>query len=131
MCGIAGRFHPISLSDDAHWAARADALLAHRGPDGHGYFRDQRCELVHRRLAIIDRSSAGAQPMTNEDGSVRVVYNGEIYNHRELRAELEARGHQFRSASDTEVLVHLYEEQGSEMLGRLNGMFAFAIYDER
>jgi asparagine synthase (glutamine-hydrolysing) len=119
------------LPDDAHWHVRADALLAHRGPDGDGHYLDERCELVHRRLALVDLSPAGQQPMSNEDGSVQVVCNGEIYNHRELRARLEQRGHIFRSASDTEVLVHLYEEHGAELVDHLRGMFAFAVYDRR
>src|SRR6267142_2643777 len=131
MCGIAGRFHPNHLSADPLWHERADALLAHRGQDGRGHYLDNNCELVHRRLAIVDVSSAGAQPMINEDGSVYVVFNGEIYNHRELRAELKNQGHRFRSSSDTEVLVHLYEECGAELVNRLRGMFAFVIYDRR
>jgi asparagine synthase (glutamine-hydrolysing) len=129
MCGLAGRFHPVSLPPDSLWASRVDALLAHRGPDGRGHYHDARCELVHRRLALLDLSPTGAQPMPNEDGSVQVVFNGEIYNHRELRSELQARGHLFRGSSDTEVLVHLYEEQGERMAARLRGMFAFAIFD--
>ena len=131
MCGIAGRFHPAHLSPEPGWAARASALLAHRGPDGEGHFADERCELVHRRLALIDLTESGAQPMSNEDGGVVVVFNGEIYNYRALTAELKARGHRFRSTSDTEVLVHLWEEHGERMPSRLRGMFAFAIYDRR
>jgi asparagine synthase (glutamine-hydrolysing) len=130
MCGIAGRFHPVALPIDQFWHERADSLLEHRGPDGRGFFCDTRCELVHRRLAIVDLTTAGRQPMTNEDGSVRVVFNGEIYNHRELRSWLQGRGHRFRSTADTEVLVHLYEECGEQLVERLRGMFAFAIYDE-
>ncbi len=129
MCGIAGRFHPVALPPDPDWRSRVDTLLAHRGPDGRGHYADSRCELVHRRLALLDLSHTGAQPMPNEDGSVQVVFNGEIYNHRELRAELAARGHRFRGSSDTEVLVHLYEQHGPEMVSRLQGMFAFAILD--
>jgi len=113
------------------WAERADALLAHRGPDGSGHYVDQRCELVHRRLALIDRSPAGRQPMANEDCNVQVVCNGEIYNHGDLRRELQARGHTFRSSCDVEVLVHLYEEEGDAMVERLRGIFAFALYDAR
>jgi asparagine synthase (glutamine-hydrolysing) len=129
MCGLAGRFHPATLPDAAGWRSRAGALLAHRGPDGSGCYRDERCELVHRRLALIDRTSTGRQPMSNEDGSVLVVYNGEIYNHPELRADLQRRGHVFRGTSDTEVLPHLYEEYGQGVADRLRGIFAFAIYD--
>jgi len=131
MCGIAGRFHPTQLPPDPGWRQRADGLLAHRGPDGTGHFLDANCELVHRRLAIIDLTPTGDQPMPNEDGSVQVVFNGEIYNHIELRKDLEAQGHRFRGTSDTEVLAHLYEEEGPAMAGRLRGMFAFAIYDRR
>lgn len=129
MCGIAGRFHPGGLLTAPGWHERADALLAHRGPDGRGHYRDQRCELVHRRLALIDLSPSGAQPLESEDGNVLVVYNGEIYNHRSLRSALEGRGHVFRGTSDTEVLVHLYEDWGEHMVSHLRGIFAFAIYD--
>ncbi len=131
MCGIAGRFHPARLPTVPGWHEQADALLAHRGPDGRGYYRDDRCELVHRRLALIDLSPSGHQPMGNEDGEVQVVYNGEIYNHRSLRSALEGRGHVFRGTSDTEVLVHLFEDCGEQMVSRLRGIFAFAIYDRR
>ncbi len=131
MCGLAGRFHVRGLPPDPAWRARADALLAHRGPDGQGHYQDEVCELVHRRLAIIDLTPTGAQPMTNEDGNVLVVFNGEIYNHPGLRGEMEALGHRFRGTSDTEVLVHLYEEFGDALTDRLRGMFAFALYDRR
>src|SRR3989475_8704718 len=115
MCGLAGRFHPVALAPAPGWHERAGALLAHRGPDGAGHFADPHCELVHRRLALIDLSPTGRQPMPNEDGDVLVVYNGEIYNHRELRADLQRRGHAFRGTSDTEVLAHLYEEDGERL----------------
>ena len=131
MCGFAGRFDPIALAPEPEWATTAEALLAHRGPDGCGCHCDERCELVHRRLALIDLSPTGRQPMPNEDGSVYVVYNGEIYNHQALRRELQGRGHCFRGTSDTEVLVHLYEERGEDLVARLRGIFAFAIYDSR
>jgi asparagine synthase (glutamine-hydrolysing) len=131
MCGIAGRFHPVALPDAPGWSTRASAILAHRGPDGEGHWRDGRCELVHRRLALIDLSPSGKQPMGNEDETIQVIYNGELYNYRQLTAELKARGHVFRSTSDTEVLVHLYEECGPELVSRLRGIFAFALYDRR
>src|SRR6266487_5375787 len=129
MCGVAGRFHPVALGGAPGWAPRASALLAHRGPDGEGHYSDDRCELVHRRLALIDLSPTGHQPMANEDESVLVIFNGEIYNHQELRAQLTAAGHQFRGTSDTEVLVHLYEDRGERLVEDLRGIFAFAIYD--
>ncbi|HJS37741.1 MAG TPA: asparagine synthase (glutamine-hydrolyzing), partial [Burkholderiales bacterium] len=134
MCGIAGylRLAPERAAplEDAV-AARMLAALAHRGPDGEGQWRsaDGRCWLGHRRLAIVDLHT-GAQPMANEDGTVWAVCNGEIYNHRALRAELEARGHAFRTQSDSEVLLHGYEQWGAQGLAvRLQGIFAFALYD--
>jgi asparagine synthase (glutamine-hydrolysing) len=131
MCGIAGRFHPHSLPPDTEWPIAADRLLAHRGPDGCGHFLDGNCELVHRRLALLDLSPTGSQPLCNHEKTVYVVFNGEIYNHRELRAELLSRGYRFSGTSDTEVLVHLYSEYGPAMVEKLEGMFAFAIYDRR
>jgi asparagine synthase (glutamine-hydrolysing) len=107
-----------------------NGALTHRGPDGDGFFHDARVALGHRRLAIIDRVG-GHQPMANEDSSCWIVFNGEIYNHRTLRPLLEAKGHRFRTASDTEVILHAYEEFGAACLDRLEGMFAFAIYDGR
>jgi asparagine synthase (glutamine-hydrolysing) len=105
--------------------------LHHRGPDGQGVQSWREATLVHTRLSIIDLSPAGAQPMSNEDGTIWTVFNGEIYNHRELRRSLEAKGHVFRGHSDTEVLPHLYEEEGREFVDKLRGMFALAIYDTR
>lgn len=102
--------------------------IAHRGPDGEGFLCEPGVGLVHRRLAIIDLEG-GKQPLGNEDDSVQVVFNGEIYNYAELTAWLEARGHRFRTRSDTEVLVHLYEEEGDRLVERLRGMFAFALWD--
>jgi asparagine synthase (glutamine-hydrolysing) len=133
MCGIAGQ---VRLRDDV--SVRPDAVhtvvraLAHRGPDGEGMYRDPhgRAVLGMRRLAIIDLAT-GDQPVFNEDRSVACVFNGEIYNFQSLRRELEAQGHVFRSQSDTEVIVHLYEEHGVHCLDRLQGMFAIAVWDER
>ncbi|QJR16496.1 asparagine synthase (glutamine-hydrolyzing) [Usitatibacter palustris] len=127
MCGIAGF---VGAGGMAELRAMGDAI-AHRGPDGEGVLADpaRGIHLLHRRLAIIDLAG-GDQPMWNEDGSVCVIFNGEIYNHVALRAELIAHGHVFRSDhSDTEVLVHGYEQWGDALPGRLHGMFAFAIYD--
>src|SRR5258708_29686963 len=107
--------------------------MAPRGPDGAGLWLsgDRRVGLAHRRLAIIDLSESGAQPMSSDDGALTITFNGEIYNYRELRAQLESRGHRFRTNSDTEVLLHLYQEHSSQMVHYPRGMFAFAIGDER
>ncbi len=132
MCGIAGIVHsdPTVAVDPVLLRRMGDAIR-HRGPDDSGVWTGPGVGLVHRRLSIIDLSAAGHQPMSNEDGSVHVVFNGEIYNFQELRKELAARGHVFRSATDTEVVVHLYEEEGDACVERLDGMFAFAIWDVR
>lgn len=127
MCGIAGWLGTIPES--GQYAARAVETLHHRGPDNHGVQSWHDCTLVHTRLSIIDLSFAGLQPMANEDGTVWTVFNGEIYNHRKLRSDLETRGHVFKGHSDTEILPHLYEEEGSNFLAKLRGMFALAIFD--
>jgi asparagine synthase (glutamine-hydrolysing) len=134
MCGIAGIF---VYRQGAPRADRDDLLrirdaMNRRGPDGAGlWIADDGCAgLAQRRLAIIDLSDAGAQPMASGDGRLRVVFNGEIYNYRQLRAELEKKGCRFRSQSDTEVLLHLYAERGADMVHALRGMYAFAIWDE-
>ncbi|HUH02531.1 MAG TPA: asparagine synthase (glutamine-hydrolyzing) [Kofleriaceae bacterium] len=130
MCGIAGSLaSDPSGRADRESLARMGAAMVHRGPDGSGLYAKGPVGLVHRRLAIIDLSDAGRQPMTNEDGDLVLVANGEIYNHRELRAELTAKGHRFRSGSDNEVILHLYEELGEAVTTRLRGMFAFALWD--
>lgn len=126
MCGIAG--FRLNTPADSRLLHTMTGTLAHRGPDGEGYFTEGGVGLGHRRLAIVDLAT-GDQPMGNETGSVVVVFNGEIYNHSELRAGLEARGHRFKTRADTEVLVHLYEEEGPAFPARLNGIFAFALYD--
>jgi len=128
MCGIAGIVGREARPDDAV-LGRMLASIAHRGPDGEGVHAAGPALLGHKRLAIIDLET-GQQPMCNEDGSLWITFNGEIYNYVELRQEL-ARHHQFRTRSDTEVILHLYEEFGERCLDRLNGMFAFAIWDER
>lgn len=131
MCGIAGIVDPEGASRDT--LGRMCDALAHRGPDDADLcvWEDQGVGLGHRRLSIIDLSPAGRNPMGNEDGTVWVVHNGEIYNYRELRRELEAAGHRFRSNSDTEVIVHAYEQWGEDHVERLRGMFAYALYDRR
>lgn len=131
MCGIAGQFVLNGGEADPSLTAAMAERLAHRGPDGEGSLCSGPVGLAHRRLAIIDLSDEGRQPMANEDGSIWVVFNGEIYNYRELRDELLAAGHSFLSATDTEVILHAYEEWGRDCLQRFNGMWAFAIWDGR
>lgn len=132
MCGICGFLSPTGDAPANERAVRAMAqALAHRGPDNEGLACDGPVALGHRRLSIIDLSASGNQPMANEDGTVLAVVNGEIYNFQALRQRLEASGHKFRSHSDSEIIVHLYEERGEEMLLNLRGMFAFAIWDSR
>ncbi len=134
MCGIFGILDPARpLGTSAHaWAEEAQLRLQHRGPDGRQCMTlmQGRCLLGHLRLAIID-IEGGAQPISNEDGTIWVVCNGEIYNYLELREKLEAQGHHFSTNSDTEVLVHLFEEKGAALLDDLEGMYAFAIVDTR
>src|SRR5690349_16259761 len=113
MCGLAGIVHfDTTQQVDLERLRRMRDVLSHRGPDGRGVIVDAHVGLAHRRLAIVDVSTAGEQPMTNEDGSVWIAFNGEIYNHASLRPGLEARGHRYRSRCDTETIVHLYEEKG-------------------
>jgi asparagine synthase (glutamine-hydrolysing) len=139
MCGICGFVGPATGHIDVSAGRMMTEVLRHRGPDGHGEAEiraadvDPQLEgwLGHRRLKIIDLTEAAYQPMRNEDGSVVVTYNGEIYNFRELRRDLEAAGHGFRSSGDTEVIVHAYEEWGEGCVPRLDGMFAFALWDAR
>src|SRR4051794_31046910 len=125
MCGIAGFINREGQGADRDVLARMTATVAHRGPDGEGLLVDGPAALGHRRLAIID-PEGGAQPMANEDGSVWVTYNGELYNEPALRAGMLTRGHTYRTSCDTESLVHLYEENGPEFVRLLNGMFALA-----
>lgn len=130
MCGIAGVGRREATGVDPAVLLRMIAAVRHRGPDGYGVFMGPQVGLAHARLSIID-VAGGAQPLTNEDGRVAVTFNGEIFNYVELCEELVAAGHTFRTRSDTEVLVHGYEEWGHGLLDRLNGQFAFAIYDGR
>ena len=131
MCGISGivnhdRHHPVS---ERVLHAMTD-VMSHRGPDGRGTYERGAVGLGHRRLSIIDLGG-GAQPMSNEDGTCWVTFNGEIYNFQAIRHELVGLGHHFKSSSDTEVIVHAYEEWGEAAVRRLHGMFAFAVWDER
>jgi len=130
MCGIAGIATQHTGSIAIEKLARMAAAIRHRGPDGYGFYTGLHVGLAHVRLSIVD-VAGGAQPLTNEDGQIVITYNGEVYNHVELRRDLESRGHVFRTRCDTEVLVHAYEEWGAAMLSRLNGQFAFAISDAR
>jgi asparagine synthase (glutamine-hydrolysing) len=129
VCGLGGWFGELAVDPAA--GDRMAAALRHRGPDGSGCDRFEHGTLVHTRLRIIDLSPLADQPMANEDGSVQVVYNGEIYNHHELRRALESAGHVFRTSTDTEVLPHLWEEHGPGMFALLRGMFAVAVLDRR
>ena len=131
MCGICGVFNmrkdgPVPEA----WLTAMNARLSHRGPDGCGVYLDRFVGFGHRRLSVIDPAN-GRQPLSNEDGSVWVTYNGEIYNHRELRPELSTKGHRFATNCDTEVIVHAYEEYGTDCVSKFNGMFAFALWDEK
>ncbi|TKB63190.1 MAG: asparagine synthase (glutamine-hydrolyzing) [Nitrospira sp.] len=130
MCGIAGKLYldPTRVMARQELAAMV-GTLTHRGPDGEGIWIDKNIGLAHRRLSIIDLRTVAAQPMSNEDGTVWVTFNGEIYNFNELRKDLESRGHVFRTNSDTEVIVHSYEEYGRDCLTHLRGMFAFAVWN--
>jgi len=130
MCGIFGiYFFDKSKQVDEHLVRDATNEMTHRGPDSCGFYVHQNIGLGHRRLSIIDLAS-GDQPMFNEDNRLAIVFNGEIYNYREIRDTLTKRGHQFRTQSDTEVIIHAYEEWGAECLQQFNGMFAFAIWDD-
>jgi asparagine synthase (glutamine-hydrolysing) len=130
MCGIAGKLNLNGSPVDRAVVTAMLESIRHRGPDGDGIYLKQNVALGHRRLAIIDLHT-GQQPLANEDDTVWITFNGEIYNYQELRADLLTRGHRLRTQSDTEVIVHLYEEYGSECVQKLRGMFAFAIWDER
>ena len=129
MCGICG-IATRGETPDADVITRMCDTIVHRGPDGEGRHVAAGIGLGMRRLSIIDLAT-GWQPMTNEAGTAHVVFNGEIYNYRELRAELEAKGHRFRTQSDTEVIAPLYDEHGVDFARRLNGIFAIALWDDR
>jgi asparagine synthase (glutamine-hydrolysing) len=131
MCGIAGFVSTTRLDSEARERAiRMRDVITHRGPDEAGLYLDARAALAHRRLSIVDLKT-GQQPLSNEDQSIWVVFNGEIYNHADVRQELQSRGHRYRTLSDTESIVHAYEEWGDDCVQRFRGMFAFAIWDVR
>ncbi|HEY6332200.1 MAG TPA: asparagine synthase (glutamine-hydrolyzing) [Blastocatellia bacterium] len=132
MCGICGIAYPghQDRTVDRSRLLRMTESLVHRGPDDSGIFLTPRVGLGHRRLSIVD-VAGGHQPMTNEDGTIWIVYNGEIYNHGDIRPGLEERGHRYRSNTDTETIIHLYEELGDEFVDELRGMFAFALFDAK
>src|SRR5688500_1209366 len=130
MCGIAGILSLDGRPVAAHDVENMCSSIAHRGPDDDGFFIRPEVGLGMRRLSIIDLKT-GHQPMSNEDGTVWVVFNGEIYNFRELRQQLAARGHKLATRTDTETLVHLYEDHGAGLVDHLRGMFAFALWDSR
>ncbi len=126
MCGIAGFWG----APDAALLATMTGRIAHRGPDGEGFFEHPLASLGHRRLAIID-PEGGHEPVGTDDGLVQLTYNGEVYNFRELRAELEPLGHTFHTSCDAEVVLHAYQEWGTDCFARFNGMWALAILDLR
>jgi len=131
MCGIAGVLNLDGRPASPVIVKAMTDIIAHRGPDGEGVFCDGPIGLGHRRLAIIDLTDAASQPMATEDGRYVLTYNGEIYNFHELRTELSAKGHLFRSSGDAEVLLAAFVEWGVDALRRFNGMFAFAIWDQK
>lgn len=129
MCGIAGIYHLNGKQVDLSLLNRMADIMKHRGPDDAGSFVNGRIGFAHRRLSIIDLSPKGHQPMSNEEQSIWITYNGEVYNYLELKSQLEAKGYRFKSRTDTEVILHAYAEWGEECLNKFNGMFAFAIWD--
>jgi len=130
MCGICGISYSSNQKPERGTLEKMNAALAHRGPDSDGFYLEAGVGLAMRRLAIID-VAGGDQPMFNEDESCCLVFNGQIYNYLDLRAELFRRGHKFRTKTDTECLLHMYEDEGPDLVNWLRGMFAFAIWDKR
>ena len=128
MCGFVGFADNLNQEEKQKAIKLMADRIIHRGPDEEGYYVDNNVALGHRRLSIIDLSN-GKQPMFNEDKSMAVIFNGEIYNYQDIKKDLEAKGHQFKTNSDTEVLVHGYEQYREELFNKLRGMFAFVIYD--
>ena len=131
MCGFAAMLALHGQPADQQVIKRMTGVIFHRGPDDSGTYFSGGVGFGFRRLAILDLTSAGHQPMSSPDGACTLVFNGEIFNYQELRRELVAKGHEFRSTGDTEVLLHAYLEWGPDCLSRLNGMWAFLIHDQR
>ena len=131
MCGIAGIYRPGLGPVSRDLIRQMSDSMTHRGPDADGLYTDADFGFAHRRLSILDLSSAGNQPMSTSDGKLLVVFNGEIYNYLDLKFQLSEKGHRFFSKSDTEVLLHGYREWGLDVIPKLNGMFAFAIWDKK
>ena len=131
MCGIAGIFNSNGAPVVQGTLKAMTDAIAHRGPDGEGFWVDGNIGFGHRRLAILDLSDAAHQPMKSRDGKVVLIYNGEIYNFRELRRELEEEGYNFRSSGDTEVVLNAYHAWGTDCITRFNGMFALVVWDGR
>ena len=129
MCGFVSYVRLDGAPVDHELIERMTELVSHRGPDDVGYFFEKRIGLGFRRLSILDLAQSGHQPMVSRDGRHVIVFNGEIFNYVELRDELEALGHRFASSGDTEVLLSAYQQWGADCLRRLNGMWAFVIYD--
>jgi asparagine synthase (glutamine-hydrolysing) len=129
MCGIAGYVTVSPRHDQSNTLERMTGIIRHRGPDADGLFHDEFAHLGHRRLSIIDLSPAGRQPMENEDGTIQIVYNGEIFNHQSVRPKLEQAGHRYRSHTDTETIIHGWEQWGAPVVDHFRGMFAFALWD--
>ena len=131
MCGIAGIYNLNSEPVSQELLKQMCDIMRHRGPDDEGYYVDDSIGFGHRRLSIIDLSSAGHQPMCNDDDTIWIVYNGEVYNYLELHEELIKKGYSFKTETDTEVIIKAYEEWDTACLDKFNRMFAFAIWDKR
>jgi len=131
MCGICGIYQLDGQPVPHRYIKSMTNIIAHRGPDGEGHYIDINLALGHRRLAVLDLSPAGNQPMSSKDGQIVLVYNGEIYNFLELKLTLEEKGYRFRSKTDTEVLLYGFQEWGIGVVHRINGMFAFAVWEAR
>src|SRR5271169_2093727 len=129
MCGIAGFLNTDGSAAEGRVVRAMTDIIAHRGPDGSGFYVQQEVALGHRRLSIIDLATGG-QPMSNENDSLWITYNGEIFNHADVRPELEAAGHRYKSHCDTETCIHAYEQWGDQSVTRYRGMFAYAIWDK-